>query len=666
MPADGYVSDAEWHAQRFQALTTSVVVLKPSEWAEKHRYLPQSASPMPGPYRFRVAPYLREILDSLSIDSPVREVALMKGVQIGATVGILENALGYWIAHVKKSPAMLLTADAELAKIRLNSSILPMLRHSGLDDLIQSADTRNSRKTGQTEHMLEWVGGGFCLLFGAKNADKLRSIPIEGLFRDECDTYPLVVGRDGDPMKLSADRTAAYEASRKILDISTPTIRGQSRIEERFFRGDQRRYFVRCLKCNAPQVLRWEHLNKETGEKTGITWETLDGNVVPDSVRYLCKECAHPHTNDDKTRLLSPDHGAEWLPTATPVDPHCRSYHLSALYSPPGMQSWATAAAKWLEAWDTERGQPRDVGKLQVFYNNQLGEPFRMTGSSVRFEIVSSHRRADYHFGQIPNRFAEKFCGSVVLVLVCTVDVHADNLAVSVIGWCRDRRAILIEYWRFEGNTERLDDADTWGRLRSLIETKRYDADDGKNYGIGLTLIDSGYRADDVYTFCAEYSVAVFPVKGRDSTQAANLREFSEFKTPNGQVGYGVTVDFYKDRLSSALRRGWDGLTLQPPGHFNAPLDATDKQLKELTVETKREKIDSKTGKRLGFFWHRPSGAANELWDCLVYGSAALDVVAHDICVRQLELEAVNWHEFFSILETQKPFFTEPPKDGSR
>lgn len=666
MSPEGYASDREWLAERFESLTTRVVALKPSEWAEKHRYLPQAATPKPGFYRFRVTPYLREILDCLGIDSPVREVALMKGVQIGATVGILENALGYLISHVKKSPAMLLTADAELAKIRLNSSILPMLRHSGLDGLIQSSDTRNSRKTGQTEQMLEWVGGGFCLLFGAKNADKMRSVPIEDLLRDECDAYPMVVGRDGDPMKLSADRTAAYESTRKILDISTPTIRGQSRIHERFLRGDQRRYFVRCLKCNAPQTLRWERTNKDTGEVTGIHWETLEGNIVPDSVRYLCKECGHPHTNEDKTRLLAPEHGAEWRPTAVPVDPTCRSYHLSALYSPPGMQSWATAAAKWTEAWDRERGQPRDVAKLQVFYNNQLGEPFRMTGSSVRFEAVSSHRRAEYHFGQIPNRWAEKFCGSVVLLVVCTVDVHADNLAVSVIGWCRDKRSILIDYTRFKGNTERLDDADTWGRLRTLIETKVYVADDGKTYPIQLTLIDSGYRADDVYTFCSEYASAVFPVKGRDATQAANLREFSEFKTPNGQVGYGVTVDFYKDRLSSALRRSWDGVSLQPPGHFNAPLDATDKQLKELTVETKREKVDNKTGQRLGFFWHRPSGADNELWDCLVYGSAGLDLIAHDVCVKQLERESVNWHEFFSILETQRPFFTEPTKDGGR
>jgi len=671
MEVEALIPEREWLALQFDALPVAQNVVTPSTWAEANRYLPPSATPMPGYYRYKVAPYLREIVDCLSVDSPVREVTLQKGVQLGATVGILENAIGYYIAHVGHAPIMLLTADAELAKLRLDTSIIPMIQLSGLAHLIKSSDEFNARKTGKTDQKIEIEGGGFILPFGAKSATKLRAIPIKILLRDEVDGYPLTVGKDGDPMKLSADRTAAYEGDRKTLNISTPTIVGQSRINECFERGDKRRYFVRCLKCNAPQTLRWRRENRDTGEVTGIVWETKDGNVVPESVRYLCRECSHPHTNDDKARLLSPEHGAEWRPTAEAADPTHRSYHLSALYSPPGMQTWAAGAAKWQEAWDTERAQPKDIGKLQVFYNNVLGEPFRMLGSSVRFEKVSGHRRSVYHYGQIPNRWASRHCGGHVLALVCTVDVHKDNLAVSVWGWCRGRRVLLVDYWRFGwdeaqkkfiGDTENLDDPATWVRLAALIEdAQRYKADDGRIYPIALTLIDSGYRADDVYRFCAQYETSVFPVKGRDAPpKSANLKEFSSFATPMGATAYGITVDFYKDRWSSALRRGWNEDGIQPEGHFNAPLDATDKQLKELTVETKRERIDAQTGQRLGFTWHRPSGAANELWDCLVYASAAFDIIAWDVCVSQLELEAVNWAEFYTVLEQQHPFFQEP------
>jgi phage terminase large subunit GpA-like protein len=656
MPAEA-VDEHEWLAQGWDAVTTKLEVLRPSEWAERHRYLPASSSPRPGPYRYKVAPYLREIIDCLSVDSPIREVSFQKGVQIGATVGVLENFVGYLIAFVKKSPAMLLTADAELASTRLNTSLIPMFQLSELDQFVRSSDERNSRKTGRTEQRIEWDGGGFLLLNGVKNPDKLRSIPVENLLRDEVDSYPMTVGKDGDPMALSTARTAAYERTRKILNISTPTIRGQSKIEDCFRRGDQRRYFVRCLKCNAPQTLRWSRTNKETGEVTGFVWETQDGALVPGSVRYLCKECGHPHSDDDKPRLMAPEHGAAWLPTHVSPDPFHRSYHLPALYSL--LQTWGTAAAAYLDAWDVARAQPRDVNKLQVFYNNQLGESFRIYGSSVRFESVSGHRRFEYQRGQVPNKWASKHCGSAVLVIVCTVDVHKDNLAVSVWGWCRGRRAILVDYERYTGDTEDLQDAATWGRLATLIDSKEYAADDGKTYPITASLIDSGYRADDVYTFCKDH-VATYPVKGRDAPpRSANLKEFSEFTTPMGTTAYGITVDFYKDRWSSALRRLWGEDGIQPEGHFNAFSEITDKQLKELTVETKREKVDKQTGQRLGFMWHRPSGADNELWDCLVYASAALDILAWSTCTNELGLEAVNWTAFFDVCESHTPFFTE-------
>jgi len=654
-------SDDAWLAEQFDGLTTEIRTLSPSQWAEQCRYLPPSVTALPGPFSWDVCPYLREVVDCFDVASPIREVALQKGAQICATVAVLENILGYTIAEVKTAPVMLVTADAELAKLRLEINIIPMLQASGLDHLIRSTDESNSRKTGKTDKKLEWLGGGYCIPTGAKNPAKGRSASIRFLARDEIDGWPLVIGSDGDPLKVFEARTSGYELTRKIFDASTPTIKGQSKIEDRFLRGDQRYYFVRCLKCNAPQRLRFRHENRETGVVTGLTWELEEGRLVPGSVRYLCVECSHPHTNDDKTRLLSPAHGAEWRPTAVPQGPHIRSYHLSALYSPVGMRTWDAIALAWLEAWDVERAKPKDTNKLQVFYNNDLGESYRIDGEKVRFEAVSAHRRAEYFYGQVPNKFAAEFCGSPVLLLTCSVDVHADNLAVSVFGWCRDRRAFLVDYWRFEGSTEQLDNPLTWGRLQDLVLGKEYGSDDGKLYRIALTLIDSGYRADDVYRFSDRFGSGVFPVKGRDAPpKSAALKEFSEFVTPMGTRAFGITVDFYKDRWASALRREWSGIGLQPHGHFNAPLDATDRQLKELTVETKKERVSKTTGRREGFDWVRPSGAANELWDLLIYANAGLDMLAWNAHVGQLERASVNWVEFFDQYEQQRLFFTVP------
>lgn len=649
------VEQREWLAQQFEGLTTQLEILTPSQWAERKRYLPQSVTPLPGPFRFDVCPYTREIVDCMSVDSPIRETSVMKGAQVTLTTAVLENTVGYYIDGVKTAPMMMVTADAELAQLRMESYITPMLQLSELTHLIKSADETNTRKRGKTDKKIEWVGGGFLVPFGAQNANKLRSISIQVLLRDEIDGWPDVVGKDGDPLKLSAARTAAYEGSRKVLDLSTPLIKGTSKIARRFEEGDQRYYYVCCLSCGYSQTLRWRRENRETGEQTGIVWDTdAQGRLIVDSVRYRCCNCGHDHLNDDKNKLLSPEHGAEWRPTAEPARPDHRSYHISALYSPVGMKTWASCVQDWLEAWDEERGRVRDVSKLQVFYNNVLGLPFEVRGQELRFDQASATRRTTYSFGQVPNDWARKHCGSPILLVTGAVDVHKDQLAVGTFGWCAERRAVLLDYWRWEGDTEQLDDPSTWGRLRKLLEQHEYAAPDGRSYRLELTLIDSGYRTEQVYRFCARYAGGVAPVKGREgSPGSAAIREFAQFQTPMGTRAFHVFVDLFKDRWSAALRHPWTGEGLQPYPALNTPVDISDDQLRELTVEVRREKHERLTGRVIGYEWHRPSGAANELWDLLIYANAALEMVAWDVCRRHLQLETVDMRRFWELLQAR-------------
>jgi len=586
----------------------------------------------------------------------------MKGAQLGATVGVLENVIGYLIAHVKNAPVMLLTAEAELANQRVEGHIIPMLQASGLESCIQSTDEGNKRKTGKTRQRISWYGGGSMIPAGAKNANKLRSHPIQFLLRDEIDAFEDDVGANGDPLKTSEARTNSYEATRKVGDVSTPLIKGTSKIARRFELGDQRRYYVRCLKCQHSQVIRWRRQNNDTGEVTGITWDTEDGRLVHGSVRYVCELCGHAHREEDKRKLISFEN-AEWKPTAKPSQPNFRSYHINALYSL--FYSWEACVISWLQAWNEESNTVRDPYALQVFYNNILGEPYEIRGQKLKFENVSSHRRSDYSCGEIPNEFAKEFCLGPVLLVTCAVDVHKDNLAVATVGWCRDRRSFLIDYERLEGDTSQLDDPTTWVALQDYIENKWFIADDGAQYKIQLTLVDSGYAKDTVYQFCSQYQIGVYPIKGLGhNNKSAHIKHFMHLNTPLGNTAFGVTVDLYKDRWHNTLRQNWNGLDVQPPGHFNAPMNLTDKQLKELTVEVKREKIDTVTGRRIGHVWHRPDGVRNELWDLLVYNHAALDIIAWDYCKGALEAEMVSWAEFYQHAlkdpETEQPMYFVP------
>lgn len=648
--------DVAYLIDRFESLTDEMISITPSQWAEEKRYLPPSVTPMPGYYRYEIAPYLREIVDCMGLDSPVREVVAMKGVQICATVGLLENAFGYYIEHGKNVPVLLLTATADLAKIRMEQYITPMLQHSGLMHLIRSNDESTNRKQGKTEKKLEWFGGGFALSLGVQNPAMLRSFSSQALFGDEVDGWPDTLGHDGDALGLARSRTNAFEESRKLLFFSTPTTTDESRIYPEYLEGDQRKYFVCCIKCGFAQELKW-HVERKDGRKAGMQWEMEGGRLVPGSVRWHCAECLHPHQNDDKVRLLSPAHGAFWHPTAVPKHPWKRSYHIPAMLSPVGMQSWESCVNVYLKGWDYENTRIKDPAQYQIFQNNILGLPYKQLGSKIRFEQASAHRRETYRRGEIPNQWAKQVCGSPVLCLTCGVDVNGGDLAVSVWGWCRDLRVILIDYFRFEGNPDRIDNPDTWGRLSELIEQREYHSDDGKIYRIALTLVDTGYLPDVSLQFCAEYESGVFPCRGRDVPVKGGLQEFSQFINKTGELSFFITVDLYKDRWAAALRKHWHGDGVQPEVFFNAPGNLKDKELKELTVETKVIVTDDKTGKVKGHIWKRPQHSDNELWDTLMYANGAHDILAKEFC-DSLGLDRVDFELFWTACEeSPSPLF---------
>ena len=71
-------------------------ILSVSQWADQNRLLDSKSSAMPGKYRTSITPFLKEIMDHLGEYSPVEEVIVMKGAQLGVTEAGL-NWIGYTI-----------------------------------------------------------------------------------------------------------------------------------------------------------------------------------------------------------------------------------------------------------------------------------------------------------------------------------------------------------------------------------------------------------------------------------------------------------------------------------------------------------------------------------------------------------------------------------------
>ncbi|MFP1646799.1 terminase gpA endonuclease subunit, partial [Pontitalea aquivivens] len=215
----------------------------------------------------------------------------------------------------------------ELAKRNSRQRIDPLIEES--PELREKVKPARSRDAGNTMLSKEFAGG-ILILTGANSAVGLRSTPARYIFLDEVDAYPASADEEGDPVSLAEARSLTFSHRRKVFLVSTPTIRGLSRIEREYEASDQRRYHVPCPHCGQEQWLKFERLRWDKGR--------------PETASYHCETCERPIAEHHKTRML--EQGA-WRATAEAADPLTVGYHLSALYSPLGGLSWARIARAW-------------------------------------------------------------------------------------------------------------------------------------------------------------------------------------------------------------------------------------------------------------------------------------------------------------------------------
>ena len=650
---------SEWAAEKASRLTHEIEQLSPVEFNERRRFLPASVTSDPGYISFDRTPYWIEPLECFDVRRPEREIIVMKDVQDAAST-ILESIVMYFAGHIRTAPIMYANATMDAARARIRRNYIPMFQQSGLGDIFHSSDAINTRKTGITKDELQWVGGGYMVPRGAQTARMMREIAVLLLLLDEVDAYAKVA--DGDTIQLFKDRTEAFKDVCKIFMICTPTIKGQSFIEDNYIRGDQRQYYVHCLKCGMEQRPMFQG-KREDGTKWGMKWDFKAGSRALDieSVRYECKNggCRHAHMEHDKVRLITVEN-AFWKPTAEPIEPNIRSYQITGMTN--RRTKWYSGVLKYLASIDNG-GKVKEPAKLQVFYNNFLAETFQIYTGKIKFEMASAHRRDWYSKGEIKNAIVKQYCDSEILFITCTVDVHGDNLAVAVWGWSRvgtDYACWQIDYLRIYDESKidepcSLPESVAWSALRELIEDKVWRSDNGKEYRLAITFIDANPYYDTVCGFCESYASGVYPIMGRDSQTKTSVTEWNHFTTKIGTLGFLIYVDYYKDRLAPVLRRTWRPEEGNQPAYtYNAPLNMTDDELRELTREVKRKEINKRTG-RQEWVWHRPGNAPQELWDLMVYAHAQVEILAWLVCESQQQVPAsqvvVSWSDFWDECE---------------
>ncbi|HEY0032284.1 MAG TPA: terminase gpA endonuclease subunit, partial [Devosia sp.] len=462
---------------------------------------------------------------------------------------------------------------------------------------------------------------------GANSAAGLRSMPVRFLDLDEIDAYPDDVEGEGSPISLAEKRTVTFGSRKKIYKISTPTIKGRSRISNEFATTDQRYFFVPCPHCAHMQILRFPQLR----------WEKEKYSV--DDVYYLCETCEGKIYERHKTAMLT---AGEWRPTAPELVSRIkRGYHLSALYSPDGWLPWADIAKQYDEA---EGDEP----KIKTFTNTILGEEYEEKSEAPEWQQL--YERASGKDGQEANKPAAS-----VAFITAGADVQADRIEVELVGWSEGRTSYQIDYRVLMGDPDK---PEVWAALDTVLNDT-WTTEDGRLLGVRLMAIDTGFKTDKVYDYVKRHGTSrVVPVKGKDELQAPFAPPRVVELTKQGQkLGrlkvWQVGVSYLKGQFYGWLRLVVDHETGEIPKGFCffTPRDAH--YFRGLTAETTRP-VRNKKG-YIQHVWVKLY-ERNEPLDCRIYALSAAYITGFDRWTRE------RWAKEKNMAPKHVPDKTDEPK----
>lgn len=430
-----------------------------AEWADAFRYLSPEASAEPGKYSSDRAPYQREPMEALS-DPLVETVVLMWPSQVGKTE-IANNFIGRQIDH-RPGPMLVMQPTLDMAETWSKDRLAPMVRDTpALTKKVKDAKSRASDNTILHKKFL----GGHLTAVGANSPASLASRPIRDVVCDEVDRYPFSAGSEGDPIGLVFRRQSTF-ADRKRLLISSPTIKGQSRIEKEYHDSDQRKWVVPCPHCNEEQLLTWGGRDVAFGLK----WD--EGK--PETAHYVCEQCGAVIEEMWKNwmnargrwRVDNPGHSR-------------RGYWTNALASP-----WA----RWRELVEEFLRIKHDAVRLRQFVNTVLCETWEDEGAQIEAGTLAD--RCQPYPAEVP---------AGVGVLVRTVDTQGDRLETSVWGFGEGEEAWIIEHELIPGDPGT---AEPWKEL-DAVRARSYRHESGAELRPRVTFIDSGgHHAKEVYAYC--------------------------------------------------------------------------------------------------------------------------------------------------------------------
>jgi len=402
-------------------------LLTVSEWADANRILSTESSAEPGQWRTDRAPYQREIMDSVT-QSEIEKVVILSSSQIGKSE-ILNNIMGYFI-DVDPCPMMMIQPTGDMAEDFSKRRIASLIRDTKVLS-VKVADNK-ARDTNNTI-LMKAFPGGFLSIGGANSPAGLASRPIRILLCDEVDRFPDSAGTEGDPIQLAEKRTITFWNRKKIF-VSTPGIKGVSRIEFEYLSGTREEWRLRCPHCGHEAFINiygmiYDHQ------------QDAKGNYAVDNIVFRCPACLEEY--DEITWKTQP---GRWI-AENPEAKGVRSFKLNAFVSP--WYTWDKIIAEYLKVKD-------DPELYKVFVNTVLGETYEVKGEIENEEFLV--KRREPYTADLPDG---------VLFLTAGVDTQDRWLEFEIVGWGKGEECWGIKHGIVMGTPDR---KETWQAIDDILK----------------------------------------------------------------------------------------------------------------------------------------------------------------------------------------------------
>ena len=578
-----------------------------SQWADKNRRLTSESSAEVGKWRTSRTPYMFDILDSFT-DPLIEHIVVVAASQVGKSETI-NNMVGYCIDQ-DPGPILLIQPTIDDVKRYSEMRIAPMIRETRC--LKRKVADPKSRDAANTK-LQKSFPGGVLVMTGSNVAHDLSSMPIRYVFGDERDRWATSAGSEGDPWELAVARTRTFY-NKKMVEVSTPTVKGASAIENSYNLGTMERWKTKCPHCGEYVEITFDNIRFE--------WDAAENGDKKifhiSEIFYMCPECGG--ISDEHTMKSQP---AKWVATVPEARKHhkTRSFWLTAWVSP--WATWESIILQFLQAGT-------DSAKLQVVYNTQFGELWEERGNMASEDDVMARR--EVYEAEVPDG---------VLLLTCGVDTQDDRLEYEVVGHRR-----FGETWGIKKGVilGRPDTEEVWERLDEVLSHK-YKFKSGVSLQISLTFIDEGgHFTQEVRQHClARQYNHVFAIKGANRPDIPYTAPPKKQKiVVNGKVIGQVWV--YEIGVNAGKQKIVDNLRVQSPGANYCHFPLRDDYGKQFFKQLMSEHLAYVPKLKHPWQWQKiPGHERNEAFDIRNYNLAACEILSPD------------WDAIEQKLRTAKP-----------